>query len=112
MKLLPGSTVPAVSRTLEDPFAFLISHTESTFPSRDITTKGDVPVPNVEMLEVADSLKMLSAITVTAGVINVVTGNVHKVGNSPKKPAARKLRAKKSGEKQDLSLLKYRLGGK
>jgi len=52
------------------------------------------------MLEVADSMKMLSATTVTVGAISVATINVHKVGNSPKKPAARRFGAKKGVEKQ------------
>jgi hypothetical protein len=47
MNLLPGSTVTAVSQMLDNPLAFLKSHTESTFPSSDVTPKGDVPVPNV-----------------------------------------------------------------
>jgi hypothetical protein len=58
MNLLPGSTVPAVSRMLDNPIEFLKIHCESTFPS-----KGDLPSPNVEMLEVALSIKMLSANT-------------------------------------------------
>ncbi|MFN9980641.1 MAG: hypothetical protein ACK53Y_12025, partial [bacterium] len=44
MNLLPGSTVTAVSQMLDNPLAFLKSHAESTFPSSDVTPKGDVPV--------------------------------------------------------------------
>jgi hypothetical protein len=57
--------------------------------------KGDVPATNVEMLEVADSMKILSATTVTGGGrLNVATNNIQKVSHQPKKPAARKSRAK------------------
>jgi hypothetical protein len=68
VNLLPGSTVPAVSQTLDKPLEFLKIHSESTFPS-----KGDLSSPNVKMLEVASSMKMLSANTVNAGVISVTT---------------------------------------
>jgi hypothetical protein len=95
MNLLPGSTVPAVSQTLDNPFEFSKIHCESTFPS-----KGDLPSPNVEMLEVASSIKMLLANTVNAGAISVTTFNKHKEGNPPKKAAPRKPKAKKAVEKQ------------
>jgi len=52
------------------------------------------------MLEVASSMKMLSANTVNAAVISVTTVNKHKDGNPPKKAAPRKPRAKKAVEKQ------------
>jgi hypothetical protein len=74
MNLLPGSTVPAVSQMLDKPLEFLKINSRSSFPS-----KGDLPSPNVEMLEMASSMKMLSANT---------------VGNLPKKAAPRKPRAK------------------
>jgi hypothetical protein len=93
VNLLPGSTVPAVSQTLDKPLEFLKIHSESTFPS-----KGDLSSPNVEMLEVTSSMKMLSANTVNAGAISVTTVNKHKDGNPPKKAAPRKPWAKKAVE--------------
>jgi hypothetical protein len=97
MNMFPGSTVPAVSRMLENTLAFLSSHPGNTFPSIKVTLKGDVPITNVEMLE-ADSMKILSATTALGGAINVATDDVQKVSNPPKKPAARKTRGKKVGQ--------------
>jgi hypothetical protein len=70
VSMLPGSTVPAMSRVVEDTLAFLKSHPESTFPALEEMPIIAVPAANVEMLEVADSMKMLSATSVTGGALN------------------------------------------
>lgn len=96
--MLPGSTVPAMSREVKDTLAFLKSLPKFTFPAMEVMPKRAVPASNVEMLEVADAMKTLSTTSVTAKAVNVVTTNIKKVCNPPKKPVARKSWTRKGGE--------------
>jgi hypothetical protein len=49
MNMLPGSTVPVMSRTVDDTLAFLSTCPESISPSIEVTPKGDVPATNAQM---------------------------------------------------------------